>query len=209
MAVRYSRSPNTLTASKPQSSAAAASSPYQPGALSAVLADAKLSAPAMLAGNPGHWEAAMSALFCGVVLDAVPVDDPAVSEILSMLGPVVREELARADGNEPGEDWALFQELNAPLFRFADWPDDQVPRRAAGVYTVWRADEFIYVGMSGRGGRTVRSEDFRGIQWLTRRVGNLALVAGESPRGPTVLGRSHHTGGQWRPQEGDHDGRAG
>jgi hypothetical protein len=38
-----------------------------------------------------------------------------------------------------------------PLFRFADWPNDQVPRRAAGVYTVWREDEFIYVGMSGRG----------------------------------------------------------
>ncbi len=25
-----------------------------------------------------------------------------------------------------------------PLFRFADWPNEQVPRRAAGVYTVWR-----------------------------------------------------------------------
>ena len=36
-----------------------------------------------------------------------------------------------------------------PLFRFADWPDEQVPRRAAGVYTVWREHQFIYVGMSG------------------------------------------------------------
>jgi len=49
-------------------------------------------------------------------------------------------------------------ELQAePLFRFADWPNDQVPRRAAGVYTVWRQDEFIYVGMSGRG---AQREDF-------------------------------------------------
>ena len=44
-----------------------------------------------------------------------------------------------------------------PGFRFADWPSDQVPRRAAGVYTVWRDDEFIYVGMSGRG---AEAEDF-------------------------------------------------
>lgn len=46
---------------------------------------------------------------------------------------------------------------DGPVFKFADWPSDQVPRRAAGVYTVWRRDEFIYVGMSGRG---ARSEDF-------------------------------------------------
>jgi len=53
---------------------------------------------------------------------------------------------------------SMVQELAAgPLFRFADWPNDQVPRRAAGVYTVWRADEFLYVGMSGRG---AQREDF-------------------------------------------------
>jgi hypothetical protein len=46
---------------------------------------------------------------------------------------------------------------DGPLFSFADWPNDQVPRRAAGVYTVWRGDEFIYVGMSGRG---AQREDF-------------------------------------------------
>lgn len=43
------------------------------------------------------------------------------------------------------------------MFRFADWPSDQVPRRAAGVYTVWRREELIYVGMSGRG---AQAEDF-------------------------------------------------
>jgi hypothetical protein len=52
----------------------------------------------------------------------------------------------------------MVQELAiGPPFRFADWPNDQVPRRAAGVYTVWRADEFLYVGMSGRG---AQREDF-------------------------------------------------
>lgn len=52
----------------------------------------------------------------------------------------------------------VVDELEAgPRFRFADWPNDQVPRRAAGVYTVWRGGEFIYVGMSGRG---AQREDF-------------------------------------------------
>ena len=47
---------------------------------------------------------------------------------------------------------AVVDELAAgPLFRFADWPNEQIPRRAAGVYTVWRRNDFIYVGMSGRG----------------------------------------------------------
>jgi hypothetical protein len=43
------------------------------------------------------------------------------------------------------------------LFRFADWPNDLVPRRAAGVYTVWRAEGFLYAGMSDRG---AQREDF-------------------------------------------------
>jgi hypothetical protein len=47
--------------------------------------------------------------------------------------------------------------VTGPVFRFADWPNDQVPRRTAGVYTVWRQEEFIYVGMSGRG---ASAEDF-------------------------------------------------
>lgn len=34
-------------------------------------------------------------------------------------------------------------------FRFAGWPNDQVPRRAAGVYTVWRQDEFSISGRNG------------------------------------------------------------
>jgi hypothetical protein len=37
-------------------------------------------------------------------------------------------------------------------YSFADWPNRNVPRFGAGVYTIWRADgRFIYVGMSGRG----------------------------------------------------------
>ena len=38
-----------------------------------------------------------------------------------------------------------------PAYRFSDWPNPDVPSVAAGVYTVWRGEQFIYVGMSGRG----------------------------------------------------------
>jgi 2-dehydro-3-deoxy-D-gluconate 5-dehydrogenase len=37
-----------------------------------------------------------------------------------------------------------------PLHRFQDWPNGQVPKRAAGVYTVWDGDRLLYVGRSGR-----------------------------------------------------------
>lgn len=40
---------------------------------------------------------------------------------------------------------------SGPLHRFADWPNAAVPSAAAGVYTVWDGDRFIYVGMAGRG----------------------------------------------------------
>jgi hypothetical protein len=50
---------------------------------------------------------------------------------------------------------------DGPLLRFADWPSGDVPRRAAGVYTIWRRDQFLYAGMSGRG---AQSEDFVVLQ---------------------------------------------
>lgn len=36
------------------------------------------------------------------------------------------------------------------LYRFRDWPNRAVPQLAAGVYTIWREDGLIYVGMAGR-----------------------------------------------------------
>ena len=68
--------------------------------------------------------------------------------------------------------------VTGPVFRFADWPNGQVPRRAAGVYTIWRQAEFIYVGMSGRG---AKAQDFvagQGLEdqakWLWTRLGSHA-----------------------------------
>jgi len=37
-----------------------------------------------------------------------------------------------------------------PRHAFSKWPDTPVPKVAAGVYTIWEQDRFIYVGMSGR-----------------------------------------------------------
>jgi hypothetical protein len=42
-------------------------------------------------------------------------------------------------------------------YRFSDWPSQSVRKVTAGVYTIWDADQFIYVGMAGRG---LGAEDF-------------------------------------------------
>jgi hypothetical protein len=47
------------------------------------------------------------------------------------------------------KDLATLEE--AAPHRFAYWPTGRVPRVAAGVYTIWRGAEFVYVGMAGRG----------------------------------------------------------
>jgi hypothetical protein len=45
---------------------------------------------------------------------------------------------------------ALAELRDGPLYRFADWPNPAVPNGRIGVYTVWRDDQFVYVGMAGR-----------------------------------------------------------
>ena len=40
---------------------------------------------------------------------------------------------------------------SGPAFAFKDWPNAEVPRIAAGVYTIWDGEQFVYVGMAGRG----------------------------------------------------------
>jgi hypothetical protein len=38
------------------------------------------------------------------------------------------------------------------LHHFSDWPNKDMPRAAAGVYSIWnQQNEFVYVGMAGRG----------------------------------------------------------
>ena len=45
---------------------------------------------------------------------------------------------------------ALAELRDGPLYRFADWPNPAVPNGRIGVYTVWRGDQLMYVGMAGR-----------------------------------------------------------
>jgi hypothetical protein len=45
---------------------------------------------------------------------------------------------------------ALAELRDGPLYRFADWPNPEVPNGRIGVYTVWGGDELIHVGMGGR-----------------------------------------------------------
>ena len=36
-------------------------------------------------------------------------------------------------------------------YRFSDWPNESVPKIAAGVYAIWDSRRLIYVGMAGSG----------------------------------------------------------
>jgi hypothetical protein len=45
---------------------------------------------------------------------------------------------------------AVAELRDGPLYRFADWPNPEVPNGRIGVYTVWRGDQLIYAGMAGR-----------------------------------------------------------
>ena len=51
---------------------------------------------------------------------------------------------------ESGDGAHLRALSSGELFKFSDWPNEAVPKREAGVYTVWRDDKLIYVGMSGQ-----------------------------------------------------------
>ena len=65
-----------------------------------------------------------------------------------MSGPIGPQEMLATAVRELQETTAM---------KFADWPDGGVPRRAAGVYTIWRQESLLYAGMSGRG---AQAEDF-------------------------------------------------
>ena len=45
---------------------------------------------------------------------------------------------------------ALAELRDGPLNRVGDWHNPAVPNGRIGVYTVWRGDQLIYVGMAGR-----------------------------------------------------------
>jgi hypothetical protein len=69
--------------------------------------------------------------------------------------------------------------------KFSDWPNPEVPRFGAGVYTIWHKDgRFIYVGMSGKGitAATIPRNSPHGLytrlhsHWAGRRSGDQFCV---------------------------------
>ena len=64
---------------------------------------------------------------------------------------------------------AVLELEDGAALKFADWPDAGIPRRAAGVYTIWRQENLLYAGMSGRGAKaelfTLSSEGKRAGLW--------------------------------------------
>jgi hypothetical protein len=58
-------------------------------------------------------------------------------------------------------DLAFSELANGTLYRFDDWPNPAVPPNRAGVYTIWRDDQFIYVGIGGKGIPLKKEEGIR------------------------------------------------
>ncbi len=53
-------------------------------------------------------------------------------------------------------------------YSFAEWPNPDLPRVAAGVYTVWLGDRLLYVGMSGHGLTAEQIERHRMVEGVPR-----------------------------------------
>ena len=35
-------------------------------------------------------------------------------------------------------------------YKFSEWPNSDIPKISAGIYAIWKSDELLYCGMSGR-----------------------------------------------------------
>lgn len=56
----------------------------------------------------------------------------------------------------------------SPRYRFADWPNREIPAVAAGVYVIWHGDVLIYCGMSGRSDEVITSASKKEYGLVTR-----------------------------------------
>ena len=53
-------------------------------------------------------------------------------------------------------------------YKFADWPNKEIPLVAAGVYAIWNDAQLIYCGMSGRGLDNALSDGKKRFGLITR-----------------------------------------
>ena len=70
-------------------------------------------------------------------------------------------EVGMSDDSQEDHPPLLRSLEHATEHRFSDWPNELVPTVAAGVYTVWESDRFLYVGMAGRNLTSATVEGFR------------------------------------------------
>ena len=52
---------------------------------------------------------------------------------------------------------------DGPRHLFSGWPVAAVPEVAAGLYSIWKGDQFVYIGMSGRSASSEELERRRQI----------------------------------------------
>ena len=53
--------------------------------------------------------------------------------------------------------------ISGPQYPFSGWPVAAVPEVAAGLYSIWKGDQFVYIGMSGRSASSEELERRRQI----------------------------------------------
>jgi hypothetical protein len=69
---------------------------------------AKVPDAGVIAADPAHWSVATWVLVRAVILDGVPLDDPAVSGLLGVLGRFAAAEPAECEPGFPGQDGPVF-----------------------------------------------------------------------------------------------------
>jgi hypothetical protein len=50
------------------------------------------------------------------------------------------------------------------LYSFEDRPEEPIPDIAAGLYSIWRGEQFLYVGIAGRDLNKTSSRKVRGLK---------------------------------------------
>jgi hypothetical protein len=86
----------------------------------------------------------------------VPPADPTVTPD--------REPAVSLATSDASDELALTALATGRLYRFADWPNPDVPHVAYGVYTVWLPDgRLLYAGMSGRSALDPESVKRKGL----------------------------------------------
>ena len=58
---------------------------------------------------------------------------------------------------------ALVTVAEGKLYAFKSWPNVEIPRVCAGIYTIWRDRQLLYVGMAGRALNAEQIAAARGI----------------------------------------------